>query len=141
MTDDEARALDRQVALALGYTIYHYDKDYAKNCYYMLMTPNHEPAALGWHDGERRTEAEAWMDCPRFSTDIQAAWIVVEAMRAQAWQIQLNTNDYLYDSWSCAFFHHEHKQAVASGGTVQIAICRAAVAALDITTNHATDGA
>lgn len=74
------RELDVRVAKALGYTVYHYDKDYAKNCYYQLFDGDGGPVVYtnGWRDGERKTEEEAWNDVPRFSTDLAAAWALVE---------------------------------------------------------------
>jgi hypothetical protein len=75
--------LDKDVAeKVMGYTIYHYDKDVEERCYYMLMDENFDPIAndIPWslHNGERKTEEEAWSDCPKFSSDISAAWNVVE---------------------------------------------------------------
>lgn len=66
-----SRELDSRVARALGYTVYHYDKDHAENCYYMLMDAEFVP--VNFIDGSRKTEAEAWSDAPRFSSDLAAA--------------------------------------------------------------------
>lgn len=73
MTDDE---LNRLVAeRVMGWSIYHYDKDYASNCYYMLTDADGDPVApfAGLHTGERKTEAEAWADVPAYCTN-PAAW-------------------------------------------------------------------
>lgn len=66
--DMTPRERDTALAQALGYTIYHYDKDYRENCYYMLMDPNGDPVIAG-RSGERKTEAGAWDDAPNFTTD------------------------------------------------------------------------
>lgn len=65
MTDAE---LNRAVAEARGYTIYHYDKDYAEQCYYALTAP--DGSAVGDH---HRIEAWAWAEAPNVCTD-PAAW-------------------------------------------------------------------
>lgn len=68
------KALDKACAVALGYTVYHYDKDYEANCYYQLMDREFDPAVMfPYRSGERKTEAEAWGDCPNFSTNYEAA--------------------------------------------------------------------
>ncbi len=73
MTDNE---INRLVAeRVMGWSIYHYDKDIAANCYYILVDTELNPVAAfdGWHTGERKTEAEAWADAPAYCTD-PAAW-------------------------------------------------------------------
>jgi hypothetical protein len=78
------RQIDRLIAEhVMGLRIYHYDKDIAERCYYMLVDENWDYAGddFGRHAGERETEAEAWeKDCPHYSTDISAAWRVVEKL-------------------------------------------------------------
>lgn len=73
MHDAELRALDIALAKALGYTVYHYDKDYRENCYYCLMSPDFDPVVMmPFRAGERKTEEEAWEDTPRWSSDHNA---------------------------------------------------------------------
>lgn len=43
MPDEE---LNIAVAKAAGYWVYHYDKDYEANCYYMLCLPNTVDSAV-----------------------------------------------------------------------------------------------
>ena len=74
----------REMDKAIGqhifkYWVDHYDKDYAENCYYCLMDGSGDAVIPGFY-GERKSEEEAWNDCPEFSTDIAAAWEVVERM-------------------------------------------------------------
>lgn len=77
--------LRRQVAEALGYTVYHYDKGYKP--YWMLMDPDFNPVVYApFREGERASEAEAWADLPAFDTNMDAAWLVVEAVRARGYQ-------------------------------------------------------
>ncbi len=52
-----APASKKDRALALGYTMYHYDKDVESRCYFMLVDPDGD-----YSDKERKTEAEAWED-------------------------------------------------------------------------------
>ena len=65
----------------MGYSIYHYDKDHPDNCYYMLMDNEFNPVNAIYPSNQKKTEAEAWEDCPNFSTDIAAAFEVVEKIR------------------------------------------------------------
>ena len=82
MTDN--RRIDRLVAEhVMGLRIYHYDKDHADSCYYMLVDENCDYAGddFGRHAGERDSEADAWeKDCPYYSSEISAAWEVVEKL-------------------------------------------------------------
>lgn len=65
--------LDIQCAKALGYTVYHYDKDYAENCYYQLVDRQLNPVvSFPFRAGEQKTEAEAWDDAPEFSINRDA---------------------------------------------------------------------
>lgn len=76
------QAVNKAIAELCGYYMYHYDKDFEKNCYYMLSVPNdcfwagHDQERFRhewgqWHAGERKTEQEAWLDAPDYyhSTD------------------------------------------------------------------------
>jgi hypothetical protein len=72
--------LNRQIAEKLGYHVYHYDKDIPERCYYMLMDPDGDPAwanlnfnEIGPRAGERKTEDEAWRDCPNWKGDLSLA--------------------------------------------------------------------
>ena len=65
----------REMDKAIGqyifkYWVDHYDKDYAENCYYCLMDGSGDEVIPGLHEVERRTEEEAWADCPEFRTEI-----------------------------------------------------------------------
>jgi len=80
---DTGREFDYLVGeKVMNYSIYHYDKDHPDGCYYMLVDENFEPVTdeVGWSAGERKTEKEAWKDCPNYSTDIAAAFKVEERM-------------------------------------------------------------
>lgn len=83
-TEDGRKALNRAIAERLGYSVYHYDKGY--NDYYMLMDPSWNPAwesftgirfsevsKAGIRAGERKTEAEAWLDAPDWTGDLELA--------------------------------------------------------------------
>lgn len=83
----EMTPYEQDVALArlLGYTVYHYDKDVYRNCYYCLMTPSYH-AVLPFREGERRTEVEAWNDAPS-CTSLDTACLVEDEIerRNQSW--------------------------------------------------------
>jgi hypothetical protein len=74
MTDSE---LNRALAELMGYTIYHYDKDYEENCYFMLMDTDFDPVEPD--DGRRKTEERAWNDTPDYCTDPAASLEVEQA--------------------------------------------------------------
>lgn len=61
-----------------GYHVYHYDKDYKDNCYYILVDLNMNQVAPYWNGrkAQRKTEEEAWNDCPDFFKDMNNAWEV-----------------------------------------------------------------
>ena len=81
--------LDIEIGKLLGYTVYHYDKDVGESCYYMLMTPDFEPVADLWHEGQRKTEAEAWNDMPQFSSDGNAMLLLNDMLEELGWEITL----------------------------------------------------
>lgn len=74
---------------------------------------------------------------PNYSTDIAAAWLVVEAMvhRDRRCQSRVSvTYDWFKQEWTCAFFGEGNPLVGGSGGhrapTVMLAICHAALAAV-----------
>lgn len=89
----EGRALDRSVGeQVFGFQIYHYDKGYPSECYWQLMDDEFDPVILprkSIHDGQRATEAEAWDDCPKFSTEWEATIRVIEAIRGRPKRTQI----------------------------------------------------
>lgn len=75
------KAIDIECAKLLGYTVYHYDKDYAKNCYFMLMDAEFDPVVTSsFRAGERKTEDEAWSDAPGFTYDERTTPILLAAI-------------------------------------------------------------
>lgn len=75
MTDQE---LNRKVAELRGLSVYHYDKDIAKNCYFVLLDSDLNAVVpfdreAGIRTGYRATEVEAWADAPNYCAD-PAAW-------------------------------------------------------------------
>lgn len=84
----EELPLRRQVAEALGYSVYHYSKGHRD--YWMLMDPEYN--AVVWHpfrEGERASETLAWLDLPAFDTDYGAAFTLVDEVRDQGYQWEL----------------------------------------------------
>jgi len=69
---------------------------------------------------------------PEYSTDIRAAWLVVEHLRSQAWLMTLSVNDDVDEPWDCRFFLKYQRRVMAHGATAEIAICRAALKAVDV---------
>lgn len=94
------REMDRIIGEKLfGYWVYHYDKDFAENCYCCLMDGSGDAVVDGLHDGERKTEEEAWGDCPEFSAEIAAAWEVVKKLKEKGWSFRYSNN-------ACAEYQH-----------------------------------
>lgn len=123
--------LNRAIADMLGYSIYHYDKDVAENCYYMLMDPNWDRVVYGLHAGERRTEEQAWADPPDFSGDIAYAWQVVEKMQADGHTVMQTAYPLgQHVVIICLATKSDKDWAVQRGAqaeTAALAICRAAL--------------
>ncbi len=78
---------DIALAKALGYTVYHYDKDVRENQYYCLMDPDFN-AVVMWpfQAGERKTETEAWADASKFSTSLDAMHLVEDEIERRGLQ-------------------------------------------------------
>ena len=116
--------MDRLIAEKLfGMYVYHYDKDRAEHCYWCLMNADCSPVVFGWDEGLRSTEAQAWADVPKYSTNIAHAWEVVEKMKSLGhalFQLQQWS-----DGWVATFDHRKPGCA----DTAPLAICTAALAA------------
>lgn len=72
MTDQQ---LNRALAELMGYTVYHRE-DLGLDCY--RLTDPLGIAVQGFFNGQRDTEAEAWLDIPHFCSD-PAASLEVQA--------------------------------------------------------------
>ena len=126
----------REMDKAIGqyifkYWVDHYDKDCAENCYYCLIDGSGDAVIPGFY-GERKSEEEAWADCPEFSTDIAAAWEVVEKMGNYLFACGRNDEG----MWEACFFPVNSgigKLNEAHGDTAPLAISRAALKALGVT--------
>ena len=130
--------LDRIVAeKVMGYSMYHYDKDYKDACYWMLI--DSEGDSVEWkpnyRDIEHKTEAEAWAACPKFSTDIAAAFEVLDKVSKnyRLWFANLRMHGMekedgtQVETWVADLTGEPRK--VASAPTPALAICRAALKA------------
>ena len=124
----------REMDKAIGqhifkYWVDHYDKDYAENCYYCLMDGSGDAVIPGLHEGERRTEEEAWADCPEFSTDIAAAWEVLNKFTHKEPCI-----NYLNDLWNPVGWHcHIDGHHTEGCDTAPLVICRCALKVAGVT--------
>lgn len=67
---------------------------------------------------------------PAYSTDIAAAWLVVERMRALGWCVAINDRMDDPEPWWCEFATDGYERgAQAWANTMPLAVCRAALAA------------
>jgi hypothetical protein len=138
------REMDRIIGKeVMGYTIYHYDKDHPDMCYYCLMDKEFDPVAPfdGWHTGERKTEEEAWDDCPRFSEDIAAAFELLEHIKESVKITLYEPNDTALEyacmewyggQWNVVlgFTPSEDERFYGEAETLPLAIGRAALKAV-----------
>jgi hypothetical protein len=66
--------------------------------------------------------------CPKYSTDIAAAWEVVDKMRKSFWVASLVADTNL---WRVTFYTHTHRKThEAINESAPLAICRAALLAV-----------
>lgn len=80
-----ARTLDRQIAERMGWTVRHSKQSdtyaitnadnylFVANALWQMPMYSHNTFETMTKLGERNTEAEAWNDCPYFTTDLKAA--------------------------------------------------------------------
>jgi hypothetical protein len=125
---EPGRKLDTLVAeKVMGLTVYHYDKDVEENCYYMLMDTEGFPFEP--FGGEKETEEEAWLSCFYYSTDISAAWEVVEKIKKDLdWWIVLNSEG---EKWIALFYWDKYQIACeCEAETASEAICKCALMAV-----------
>ena len=75
---------------------------------------------------------------PHYSTDIAAAWQVVERMRADGWVCEVFGSDTANaEGYSVTLWRPDTSgSSVTQNATAPLAICRAALAAIDATTRR-----
>jgi|CXWL01.1.fsa_nt_gi hypothetical protein len=82
--------------------------------------------------GDRRGAIIPYWDEPCYSTDISAAWLVVEKLRERGWKIELFGRT---DCW-CVLFeqgpNHTLQTAIEDADTAPLAICLAALKAVGV---------
>jgi hypothetical protein len=87
MNDQDLEQLKRQVGTeVMGYSIYHYDKDFAENCYYMLMDREYDPVSMRYRENERPTEEAVWLDCPDFTSRLDAVRLMEDEIERRGLQ-------------------------------------------------------
>ncbi|QUL57546.1 hypothetical protein KDC22_14345 [Paenibacillus tritici] len=120
--------LDKLIAEhVMGWSIYRFDKDVPERCYYMLVDKSFDPVVDGgyWNAGERKTEEEAWNDNRPFSTDISAAWEVLNKVIEMGMEINVG----FYQKWDCAL-DYRGTQWNEQADTAPEAICKTALLAV-----------
>ena len=130
---EPGKELDKLVAIhVMGWSIYHYDKDVEERCYYMLVDSGLDPVAddepWTWHNGERKTEAEAWEDNLPWSTDKTSAWVVLE--KSETFQLSKLPDGDLRIKYGGQYqcFINTNKNC-GYGASASEAICKAALLA------------
>lgn len=126
----EHRTLDRQIAERMGWTVRHSKQSdtyaitnadnylFVANALWQMPMYSHNTFETMMKLGERNTEAEAWNDCPLFSTDLNAAMTLLDNV---SWELKkLGPALYTCDIWEAGYLRgHEN------GYTPALAICRA----------------
>ena len=86
----------------------------------------------GYH---RKSRKDAWQIVPHYSTDIGAAWHVVEHMRANVPDYRALRMESVPLGYTVAFYSHKNRLdrigAFVAAETAPLAICRAALAAME----------
>lgn len=121
------RALDREIGEKIfGYFMYHYNKDYERNCYYALLDQELTCVGEVTEKGlpHRKTEEEAWGDLPFFSGYIEQAWRVVDEVTDTGFGFGLWCSG---DVWVANFEQGVDCEYEAEGESAAEAICRAAL--------------
>jgi hypothetical protein len=69
--------------------------------------------------------------CPHFSTDIAAAWLVVENMVARCWKLDVQNR--FAPTWGCHvhFAAPNYSKVFETADSAPLAICRAALVAIE----------
>ncbi|WDM22627.1 BC1872 family protein [Paenibacillus polymyxa] len=112
------------------WSVYRYDKDVPERCYYMLVNESFDSVVneVGWNAGERKTEEEAWEDCPHFTTDISAAWEVIEKAEIMD-RIQLGLYPTSFGKWIAKSYMAGYENCRVQADSAPEAICLAALIA------------
>lgn len=136
MSDDELQALNAEVCRALdipGTVTYH-----ARIRETAAILGDY-PSLAAVEDAIRRCVAPEFYEAiedyrpPPVSTDLNAAWLVVEAMRTKGYRLEILT-DYACEDVRAMFRHQSRDSARwhwISANTAPQAICHAALVALD----------
>jgi hypothetical protein len=122
------RELDFTVGLTCGYQAREY---YRSHYPWRLLDAHSNP--VGKHCHGHETKVLAWLcDCPHFSTDIAAAWQVVEHVYATTgvWLVVAPWHEGGFVAWDVETSQEHY--AMALGATAPEAICRAALQALGV---------
>lgn len=112
------RELDRQIAAALGWVDFWESRD---GDWLMGYPPVEQGAGI---DAERHP-------VPAFSTDLAAAWQLIDHLRAQGWLYGIG--DIGTDTHECTFFRDGSGPRTAEGDTPAAAIVAAFLAAMETT--------
>jgi hypothetical protein len=127
LSRDAGRALDALVAeKVMGWTALH--RRDGGSAEYLGTVPDNSFVGAST---AKRIPGKTYC-VPEYSTDIAAAWLVVERMRADGWWPEVK---YLVDwdnaaKWYAACHRPPHQWS-ATAATAPLAICRAALAALE----------
>jgi hypothetical protein len=114
-----------------------------------LVDPTGWAKDVGWEQATRDDRrSERWYDYLfHWSTDIAAAWEVVEAMRAQYGVEMGSVESDTWRGWYCEFCDYSIVRngkakivGEAVDNTLPLAICRAALRAKGIDVEHRVDG-
>jgi len=124
MTDDELRALDREVAVKMFGVVPRDVRIKGSTNTVRVLTVSQSAEDGLWDERELRT----LFGVPGYSANIGSAWRVVERMRELGWRLSLTD---LAGDWTAIFAHNgEKRMRTAAAPSAPVAICRAALEAV-----------
>ena len=104
-----------------------------------MLTQN-RPVSLWVLAARTERGVQAWPECRAYSTDIAAAWLVVEKMRADGFMFRINAtaDDAGVETWAARFWTLDRDDDFCDryAATAPHAICLAALAAINAEASH-----
>lgn len=120
MNNTQKRSLDALVAKNLGYRVERHEND--DYFFYMLHQPRFQ-ILNEVEVGERGTEADAWADCPHFTSNMNDAMqLINRAMFDDATVIIRQPES---DRWTVAIFLSKEQSFTGEGDILPLALSQA----------------
>lgn len=119
---EEMRQIDMAIAKHRGWWVYHYNKDYEANCYYLLVDKEFDAVAFDKDMGHRKTLEEALKDVPQITWSTGYAIDLLE--EADVFYVIRRVSDYEYEV-TLAKSQRARDRITVSAERMPLAICQA----------------